>query len=299
MIKYVISTEIPPPYWHPWLKYGAGFFSNYLRVLQQLVTMEQKYRNEQGQLPVVPYIDWTTSLFVDNNGVVAGLPFPENPKNPWYHWFVGPRQIETNTVVQANSAYDAEVLNHNGNYWRDHNPYVNYLRLIDQRHNILRPHIMYNINEIYNLHFKGHRVLCVMARGNEFRYNHNLQGFWELDFYIQGTKKILSENPDFTKVFLVTDDANWITPFCNEIPITFYCDVFRRTTQTEEYIEKNPYWWADTLRPDHGIRLGEECLIQAHLMAKCNMIFGRQSGTVNGAMLFNENIENYELVGFE
>jgi len=299
VIKYVISSEIPPPYWHSWLKYGSGFFSNYLRILQQLVTMEQRYRNEQGKLAVVPYIDWSVSLFVDNNGVVAGLPFPENAKNPWYRWFVGPRDIETRSEIKADGAYDAAVLNHNGDFWKDNNPYVNYLRIVDQRHNILRPHIQYNIEEIYRLHFKDHRVLCIMARGSDYRYNHNLQGFWELDYYIENTKRILKERGDFTKVFLVTDDGNWIAPFCAEIPITFYCDVFRRTNQSEDYIEKNPYWWADTVRPDHAVRLGEECLIQAHLMAKCHMISGRQSGTVNGAMLFNENIETYDLVGFE
>ena len=299
MIKYTCTVEIPPPYGHPWFKYGAGFYSNYLRILQQLVTMEQRFRNEDGKLLAVPYVDWSVSLFVDNNGVVAGRPFPENAKNPWYEWFIGPKDVEVYNEMTANSTYDPSIINHNGDFWKDFNPYVKYLRVIDQRHNILRPHIMSKITQFYNLHFRGNRVLCVMARGSEFRYNHNLQGFWELDFYIQGTKRMLQNNPDITKVFLVTDDSNWIEPFCNEIPNTCYCDVFRRTHQSESYVEHNPYWWADTIRSNHGVRLGEECLIQGHLMAKCDVLFGRQSGFVNGAMLFNENIKKYDLVGFE
>lgn len=299
MIRYKCTVEIDPPYYHPWHRFGAGFYSNYLRCVQQLVTMEQHYRNEMGVLTVTPYVDWSVSLFVDNNGVVEGLPFPENAKNPWYEWFVGPREVPILNEIRANPAYDASVVNHDGTFWRNNNPYVNYLRIIDQRHNILRPHIVRQIDEFYNVHLRNNHVLCVMARGSEYRYNHNLDGFWELDFYIQNTKRIINENPQITRVFLVTDDANWLAPFCSEIPITRYCDVFRRTDQTEEYIEKNPYWWADPVRPNHAVLSGEECLIQGHLMAKCNMLFGRQCGFVNGAMMFNESITHTELVGFE
>lgn len=299
MIRYRCSTEIPEPYWHPWLKYGAGFYSNYLRIIQQLVTMERLYRNDMGVLTVTPYIDWSVSLFVDHNGIVSGQPFPENPRNPWYDWFVGPREVPILNEIRANTAYDADVVNHNGSFWINDNPYAAYLRRIDQLHNILRPHIVSKIDQFAQEHFQNQSVLCVMARGSEYRYNHNLDGFWELEYYIQGTKRILSQNHHITKVFLVTDDANWIQPFCTEIPNTCYCDVFRRTDQTEEYVKNNPYWWADTVRPNHASLSGEECLIQGHLMAKCNILFGRQSGFVNGAMLFNENITRTELVGFE
>lgn len=293
MIKYICSSHTPPPYPHPWWKYGAGFYSNYLRILQQLAVMDKTI---DKNILVVPYIDWSISLFVDYNGVVEGSPYPSNPENPWYKWFKSYDYSNCNKEVYANSAYDPDVLNQNGSYWKDNNEQVKYFRNLDKKYNILHDHIIEKINDFNNLHFKNNRVLCVMARASEYRYNHNSKGFWELEHYIEKARTYCK---DFDKVFLVTDDSNWIEPFCSEVPNTVYCNVFRRTDQTEEYIKKNPYWWADTVRPDHAIRLGEECLIQGHLMAKCHMIIGRQCGTVNGAMLFNESIEKYDIVGFE
>lgn len=290
MIKCVISVETS---YHPAYKYGSGFYSNYLRTLQQIVTMEQTYNENGVKSAATPYITWSKSLFVDNNGIFENLPFPDNPRNPWYDWFEEPNYDDCLESVYSDIAYNSAIVNHDGSYWMNDNPYVHYLRDLDKKYNKLKPHIVGSIDSMYRREFQGNTVLGIMARGSEYRYNHVVGRFFDLPDYLRRVDEILVDNPAINKIFLVTDEEAWIEPFKKEFPNTVYCEnVARRTTQTDVYIHQNPHWWADTVRPNHASLLGQECLIQAHLLAKCNILFGKLSGFINGAMLFNENITN-------
>jgi hypothetical protein len=69
-------------------------------------------------------------------------------------------------------------------------------------------------------------------------------------------------------------------------------NIFRRTDETDEYINRVHCWPnVSTKRPDHCKLLGEETIIQTKLLGKCDYLFGRLSGVFAGAVLWNENIK--------
>lgn len=289
----------PRDYWYkdPYYGRGAGFYSNYLRCLQQLIKMEEDYL-VNGELTVVPYIDWSQSCFVDNNGLAERKPFPENTLNAWYEWFQKP-ETDWDGTIESDSSYDPGYLDHNGSYYRDGNTRWKFLKELDNKYNKLTPDISQKIQNVWEQEFSNHVVLGIMARGSEYRYNHNVDGFMDIDYYLTRTKEILALHPEITKIYLVTDDGNWVEPFANTFESLFYFkDVSRRTWQSEEYIKSHPHWWSDTLQPNHSVIHGAECLVQARLLAKCQVLFGKHSGFINAAMLFNDDIQHHYIEGY-
>ena len=69
-------------------------------------------------------------------------------------------------------------------------------------------------------------------------------------------------------------------------------DVFRRTDETLEYMNK-VYLWPNvsTKRKEQNKLLGEEVIIQTKLLGKCDYLFGMHTGVFSGAILWNENIK--------
>lgn len=304
MIKYVCTTEVKEAYGHPWFRFGGDFFYNYFRILEQLAVMDQTYRNEDGKLLAVPYIDWSKSFFVDNNNIVEHISWDTSSSyldkeyNPWYEWFIEPNITNITSEIISESYYEHRLLKSDGNFWRDDNPINYYYKKINAKFNILRPHIIQKINNFYNNNLKGSTILGVIANFKQDETLHNLSDSKDLNWYLYTIKRLLNENPEIDKVFLITNDEIAVDIFVDKIPNIIYCDVFRRSwskahnkSDQANFWTFNPYWWADTVRPNHGVLLGEEFLIQAHLMAKCKVILARQSWLLNGVMLLNENIK--------
>jgi hypothetical protein len=106
-------------------------------------------------------------------------------------------------------------------------------------------------------------------------------------------QKILLENPEITKLFIVSEDMNYINELHKAFPDSYFIpNVFRRTDETDEYINRVHCWPnVSTKRPDHCKLLGEETIIQTKLLGKCDYLFGRLSGVFAGAVLWNENIK--------
>jgi hypothetical protein len=59
-----------------------------------------------------------------------------------------------------------------------------------------------------------------------------------------------------------------------------------------EYINHVHCWPnVSNKRADHCKLLGEETIIQAKLLGKCDYLFGRLSGVFTGAVLWNDNLK--------
>lgn len=269
---------------HGW-GFGYGFFSNYRICLEQLI---DHYNNN---LPSIPYIDWGKTSWVEGFNPFESTKLTPNG-NPFDFWFDQNIPTENDTVVDCKNGPRPDLIDHAKHYFDD--PYnLKKQQLVDKLYLKPKQHILDKINEIYNHEFKGHVVLGVMARGTEYNLHHPMYGVFNVFDYINEIKKILKENPQINKLFIVSEDSEYINEIHKSFPSSYFMpDVFRRTDETMEYINRVHCWPnVSTKRPNHCKLLGEETIIQTKLLGKCDYLFGRLSGVFAGAILWNDNIK--------
>ena len=120
-----------------------------------------------------------------------------------------------------------------------------------------------------------------------------MYGVFDINDYIREIRKVLEERPEITKLFIVSEDTDYIELLTKEFPNSYHVPgVFRRTDETMEYVNRVHCWPnVSTKRENHCKLLGEEVIIQTKLMGKCKYLFGRLSGVFTGAVLWNENLK--------
>jgi hypothetical protein len=273
---------IIPPTNHGW-GFGYGFFSNYRICLEQLI-----YHHESGN-DAIPYIDWSNTTFVDGfnpNESTENIPVG----NPFDLWFDQTIPKEGDIITRCKNGSDPNRYDHAKHYF-DEPDELKRQQNIDRLYIKPKQYILDKINEIYEKELKNEVVLGAMARGTEYNLHHPMYGVFDINDYIREIKKILKENPQITKLFLASEDMEYITALHNEFPASYFIpDVFRRTDETMEYINRISYWMnVSTKRENHCKLLGEETIIQTKLLGKCDYLFGRLSGIFAGAVLWNEN----------
>lgn len=282
MKAYTLIT----PTKHGW-HYGYGFFSNYRICLEEIIN-----HHENGGIEI-PYITWANTTWVEDINPFENKVF-HSDINPFDYWFDQPKinngdTITTNTYPP--SKYGS-IIDHAQHYF-DNSRELERQKTIDKLYIKPKQYILDKIDEIYEKEFKGHVVLGIMARGTEYNLHHPMYGVFNVFDYINEIKKILSENTEITKLFIVSEDLNYINELHREFPSSYFIpNVFRRTDETDEYINRVHCWPnVSTKRPDHCKLLGEETIIQTKLLGKCDYLFGRLSGVFAGAVLWNENIK--------
>ena len=276
---YVIS-----PTNHGW-GFGYGFFSNYRICLEQLI-----YHHESGN-NAIPYIDWSKTTFVEGFNPFESIEnIPDG--NPFDIWFDQVIPQEGDSVVRCVNGSDPSRYNHAKHYF-DEPEQLKIQQTIDSLYIKPKQYILDKIDEIYERELKGHVVLGVMARGTEYNLHHPMYGVFDVNDYIREIKNILDANPQITKLFLASEDMEYITSLHESFPSSYFMpDVFRRTDETMEYINHVHCWPnVSTKRDDHCRLLGEETIIQTKLLGKCDYLFGRLSGVFTGAVLWNDNLK--------
>jgi hypothetical protein len=269
---------------HGW-GWGYGFFSNYRVCLEQLI-----YHHESGD-PKIPYIDWGGTTWVEGfNPFESEVLIPNG--NPFDSWFEQQVPGEYDTVINCVKPSNPKTFNHAKHYFDDFD-HLSKQQEIDRKYLKLRSHISNKIDEIYEKEFKDHTMLSVMARGTEYNLHHPMYGVFDINDYIREIRKVLEERPEITKLFIVSEDTDYIELLTKEFPNSYHVPgVFRRTDETMEYVNRVHCWPnVSTKRENHCKLLGEEVIIQAKLMGKCKYLFGRLSGVFTGAVLWNENLK--------
>ena len=275
---------------------GSGFFSNYRIVLEKLIWFNE---NTNG---LMPYINWANTTFVDgfnpiieNGNIVGGDMVIDDTNNPFDLWFDQDNPYASNVPLEdiIISPIDRTmVIDHTNHYFNT--PELLKQQEIDKLYVKPKQYILDKIDEIYEKEFKGHVVLGVMARGSEYNYWHgNIYGIFGTEDYIKEIKKILEDKPEITKLFIVSDETEYVTAIHEAFPSSYFMkNIFRRTDETIEYINRVPCWMnVSTKRENHCKLLGEETIIQTKLLGKCDYLFGRRCGILAGAILWNENIK--------
>jgi len=269
---------------HGW-NYGYGFFSNYRVCLEQLITHHNRNND------IIPYINW------DNTTWLEGFnPFESkvilNHYNPFDLWFDQKIPTSKDIIIQSDETPNSEIIDHGKHYFDEPEELIKQ-QTIDRLYIKPKKYILDKIDEIYEKEIKGNVVLGVMARGTEYNLHHPMYGVFDVKDYILEIKKILKNNPQINKLFIVSEDSEYISEIHNEFPSSYFIpDVFRRTDETMEYINRVHCWPnVSTKRKDHCKLLGEETIIQTKLLGKCDYLFGRLSGVLAGAILWNDNIK--------
>ena len=276
---------------------GSGFFSNYRIVLEKLINFN---KSSNG---LTPYINWANTTFVDgfnpiieNGNVIGGDMVIDDTNNPFDLWFEQENPYSLNVPLDdiIISPIDRTMgIDHAKNYF-DEPEQLKRQQDIDKLYIKPKQYILDKINEIYERELKGHVVLGVMARGSEYNFWHgNIYGVFGVEDYIREIKKILEAKPEITKILIVSDETDYVNGLHEAFPSSYFIpDIFRRTDETIEYINRVPCWMnVSTKRVDHCKLLGEETIIQTKLLGKCDYLFGRKCGILAGAILWNENIK--------
>jgi hypothetical protein len=275
---------------------GSGFFSNYRIVLEKLMNFNS---NSNG---MIPYVNWANTTFVDgfnpiieNGSVIGGDMVIDDTINPFDLWFDQENPYSLNTPLEDIIISPIERtmgIDHAKHYFNE--PELLRQQEIDRLYIKPKQYILDKIDEIYEKEFKGHVVLGVMARGSEYNYWHgNIYGVFGVEDYVREIKKILEAKPEITKLLIVSDETDYVNALHEAFPNSYFMpDIFRRTDETIEYMNRVPCWMnVSTKRENHCSLLGEETIIQTKLLGKCDYLFGRRCGILAGAILWNENIK--------
>jgi hypothetical protein len=260
--------------------YGYGFFSNFFRILDHIKTAVD--------MGLEPYVDYKHTAWVNGYNPFTDARPPKNAENPWDWWF---EQRPLGSDIPAKVELDHLIFMHHTQVWKRGD--VPMFREVFDNHVKIKQHILDKVDDIYNREFKGKTVLGVMARGCEFNAGHPDFGNQQLEDWLRKTKDVLHDNEEIDKVFVVTEDGHYLPVFDNWFNNVFYLkDVFRRTEETLEYMNSVGLWAiiADK-RPNHKKLLGEECLIQALLLSKCDYLICKVCGTANAAVFFSDNLK--------
>jgi len=278
--------SIISPTKHGW-HYGYGFFSNYRICLEELISHHESGNSD------TPYISWANTTWVEDINPFENKVEPSGI-NPFDFWFdqtiIG--SGDTSTLNKYPASKYGTLIDHAQHYFD--NPTELYRQqTIDKLYIKPKQYILDKIDKIYKDEFEGYTVLALMARGTEYNLHHPMYGVFGVEDYIIEVKKILDENPDITKLFIVSEDMEYIDALTAAFPNSYFIpDVFRRTDETMEYINRVHCWPnVSKKREDHCKLLGEEVIIQAKLMGKSDYLFGRLSGMLAGGVLWSENIK--------
>jgi len=268
---------------HGW-GWGYGFFSNYRVCLDQLILYHEKGGKD------IPYINWAGTTWVEGFN-----PFDEMPVmkegNPFDQWFDQDIPQEGDTVY--NHKYKICVaIDHARDYF-DEPTELRRQQYVDRLYIKPKQCLIDRANEIYDNHLRGHTVLGVMARGTEYNAHHPMYGVFNVSDYIREISGILNDNKDIDKLFLVSEDDDYINILHDAFPSSYFVpNVFRKTDEAMEYMIRVHCWCnVSTKRKDHCRLLGEETIIQTKLLGKCDYLFGRFSGVLAGAVLWGDNIK--------
>jgi len=255
--------------------HGGGFFSNFFLVLDHMMTC---YHTN-----LKPYVDLSNSAFLEGYNPYTDT-LPANTDNVWDWWFEQEQPTDEDNVIDVQ--YSPRNFGQDKVMWkRDNMPFA---RAVGDLNIHIRPHILKQAEEHYNNLLKDRVSLGVMARGCEFSTYHRPFGNQTIETWISYTENILKLHPEINTIFFVTEDSHYIPIYLQKFPDAIYLkDVFRRTTESLSYMVSCPLWPVLTQpRENHCRILGEECLVQALLLGRCDYLLCKQCGTSSGAIYY-------------
>lgn len=269
---------------HGW-GYGYGFFSNYRICLEQLI---HHYNTNDKR---IPYINWDKTTWIEGFNPFESTTFTQS-YNPFDFWFDQNIPTQYDIIDICKSGPRPDLIDHAKDYFNEPE-HLKKQQLVDKLYIKPKKYIINKVDELYKQELEGHIVLGVVARGSEYNFHHPMYGVFGIQDYLNEIEKILTLNPNITKLFIVSEESSYVEDIHKRFPSSFYIkDVFRRTDESLDYINKVHCWPNVSTKRDNQCQLlGEETIIQTKLLAKCDYLFGRFSGVFAGTILWNQNIK--------
>lgn len=257
---------------------SSGFYSNYFSVLSTI---------RQGlEKNLVPLINTTNSWFNPTCDFKEDT-VTDPSINPWDWWFEQDIQQGNITHIGIERAF----ISHNPTHFLKLTDFP-YFRDLADKYCKIRPHILQEEEELHKWFLKGKTTLGVLARGTEMLQHHKEYPKVEAKDWPGVIKFVLEQHPDVDNLFLVSDDVEIVKTVLTAFPqVRFLPHYFRSSNQDIKSFENalEPWWlYSPNGNPDHRKRLGEECLIQARLLARCEYFVGAHSGITNATHFFNK-----------
>ncbi len=259
----------------------TGFFGNFFCILSMI--------KESQELDAEPYVDFKNTAFCEGYNPYEDESYPKNSSNPWDWWFEQSRIESDQDLISVPQEYSMSLDQSRSLHRRSD---LEVLKKIFKDNFTIKEKIIQEAEDYYKRFFEGRKILGVMARGAEKNYFEPQYGLHSTKLWIDETKRILRKKKDVDHIFLVTEEESTVEQFKRHFPDILFLDVFRRTNQDDEFIKNFPLWpCLDNSRHNHKKRLGEECIIQALLLSRCNYLLGKQCGTISAAVLFSNKID--------
>lgn len=268
---------------------GAGFFSNYMWVLGHVI-----FARKLGYIPVVDMENYPT-LYSEEVPVYG-------EKNAWNYYFenVGKISLEE-AYASGRYVMGQDMPLHKyeekycvGNYRFPTKKAVAYYSPVIEKNLVLKINLTDQFEKEWNSRVsKEDKVLGIHVRGTDMKNHLGHPVPAAVRTYLDRARKILSQNPEITKVFLATDECDVKESFENAFENTkwklFMNEAFRiwdtgedkRTGIHETKIAKP--------RALHKYLMGKEVLQDAWFLAKCDYLLCGHSNISNVAILWNNN----------
>ncbi len=242
---------------------GAGFFSCFHSTLNQIMWCE-----EQGKIPVVYWGE--NSQYYDADGYSGRM-------NAWEYYF----------EPVSHLTYDKDDIVDNTNRYSAQSQHI-YLEMIDIPFRIkinqligkyirIRPHIKKKIDDFYKLFMTKKRTIGIHLRGTD---KHHEEHVILLDILINKANQFADGNTQF---YVASEDQQLFDRAKSMLkgPVISY-NVTRVSTDV--------YQWPALYK--NRAQLGEEVLIEAQLLAKCNLLIHTLSNVSSAVLYFNPNMKN-------
>lgn len=268
---------------------GAGFFSNYMWVLGHVI-----FARKLGYIPVVDMENYPT-LYSEEVPVYG-------EKNAWNYYFenVGKISLEE-AYASGRYVMGQDMPLHKyeekycvGNYRFPTKKAAAYYSPVIEKNLVLKINLTDQFEKEWNSRVsKEDKVLGIHVRGTDMKNHLGHPVPAAVRTYLDRARKILSQNPEITKVFLATDECDVKESFENAFENTkwklFMNEAFRiwdtgedkRTGIHETKIAKP--------RALHKYLMGKEVLQDAWFLAKCDYLLCGHSNISNVAILWNNN----------
>lgn len=245
------------------IPYEAGFFSNFNHVVHYLKMIENT-----GFIPVVDFENFKT-IYNEQKPI-------NGTKNSWEYYFekISPYSLEE--VYQSK-----HVLFCDGIF--PHHVKIDKNELYECNNNIFK--IKSNILELvkpYEKEFLNNRVLGIHFRGKEMNISPNHTFAPTVKQMFKYTDKILTKY-DINKIFIVTEDENYLNEFINR-----YDD---KLIYTGSFRTKKGNIFNVTPRENHRYMLGAEILTDTLLLLKCKGLLCGDSNVSRVAKILNPNYD--------
>lgn len=197
------------------------------------------------------YIDWSGTTWVEgfNPFESRQCPNSENPFDWWFDQTILSENDKKNYYKLTRS--NPNIIDHAKHYFNDDGLKIQ--QTVDKLYIRPKQHILDKIDEIYEREFKGHVVLGVMARGSEYNLHHPMYGQYGIETYLQEIQKVLDKHPEITKIYIVSEETDYVNKISETFPNSYFVpNVFRRTDETDEYINRVHCWInVSTKRENH------------------------------------------------